>query len=653
MHKLSQFLIPCAFFLSALPSYSQSPVKWGKIPEEDLKMTLYQPDTAATAVVLGDFGIAYFDFDQSETEVVLDRHRRIKILKRAGFDYADIGIVYQSGNRYQNVSNLKAQIVQPDGSKRALERKEFFEEKVDENFTRIKFSFPEVKEGSVIEYSYSLRSSGVFQLPEWYFQGEIPVRWSEYVIQMPEFYQYVTLRNGPKFAIDESTPTSIVVSGQSVEGYTYRMACKDLPGLSEESFITTMDDYLSRVRLQLSEVKRSGVFEPVLKDWKALASELLENGSLGKVFNQKNDFSEAFAKVAPLVGTGKSKQETLQIVYDFVLGEMNWNGRNGIFASQSLNKCFQEKSGTAADLNLLLIGLLRQFDIPAVPLILGTRDFGKVVDLYPIVDQFNYLMAMVELDGKSYFLDATNSYRPIGLPSINALNEKAWKVDKDNPAWVAVAPPKAQVVRAFNLTITENGELAGELSASYDGYAGVDIREELSSGDETNESSDAEVSATEAEIVYDSVALTNKNDISKPLVYKASVRIPEALTDGGERVYLPSVLQPTFDENPFKLTTRQYPVDIPYPITHRYVLTLKIPEQYEVEQLPQPVIVTIPNNGGKFSFAVQKNAPKMIQIVSSIQLNQLHFEPEEYPFVKQFFDMLIEKQQEQIVLKKL
>lgn len=118
-----------------------------------------------------------------------------------------------------------------------------------------------------------------------------------------------------------------------------------------------------------------------------------------------------------------------------------------------------------------------------------------------------------------------------------------------------------------------------------------------SSGDETNESSDAEVSATEAEIVYDSVALTNKNDISKPLVYKASVRIPEALTDGGERVYLPSVLQPTFDENPFKLTTRQYPVDIPYPITHRYVLTLKIPEQYEVEQLPQPVIVTIPNNG--------------------------------------------------------
>ena len=83
------------------------------------------------------------------------------------------------------------------------------------------------------------------------------------------------------------------------------------------------------------------------------------------------------------------------------------------------------------------------------------------------------------------------------------------------------------------------------------------------------------------------------------------------------------------------------------------MLTLKIPEQYEVEQLPQPVIVTIPNNGGKFSFAVQKNAPKMIQIVSSIQLNQLHFEPEEYPFVKQFFDMLIEKQQEQIVLKKL
>lgn len=128
-------------------------------------------------------------------------------------------------------------------------------------------------------------------------------------------------------------------------------------------------------------------------------------------------------------------------MYDFVLGEMNWNGRNGIFASQSLNKCFQEKSGTAADLNLLLIGLLRQFDIPAVPLILGTRDFGKVVDLYPIVDQFNYLMALVELDGKSYFLDATNSYRPIGLPSINALNEKPGRwIKTTRPGWRSRRP---------------------------------------------------------------------------------------------------------------------------------------------------------------------------------------------------------------------
>jgi len=259
-------------------------------------------------------------------------------------------------------------------------------------------------------------------------------------------------------------------------------------------------------------------------------------------------------------------------------------------------------------------------------------------------------------------LDATQRQRPMGLPAIRALNNKGWIVDAEKPEWLDIVPGRSSSTRMFNITLNEEGKAVGKIVSAYDGYAALEVREELTKKDDPqssnqapDEDKDEDVSATLANIEYDSVTIKNLDDIYKTLAYNAKVVIPEGGTVNGDFIYLNPVLHPAFDENPFKQTVREYPVDIPYPLAHRYVLNLTIPEGYAVEQMPEQVSLSLPENGGKFTFLVSKLAgtARTFQINSTIQINQVHFEPDEYAVIKKFFDLIIEKQQEQLVLKKI
>ena len=640
-----------------LPAQETS-IKWGKIPEEDLKMATYALDTSAAALVLADIGYFTYDLRAPDQLTELNVHRRIKILKRNGFSEGDIEIPYYSKDRYQDIVQLKAQIFNPDGSKRSIEKKDFFEEKTAEGYTTKKFTFPEIQVGSVIEYSYVMQTKDWVRIPTWYFQTDIPVRLSEYVLNIPEFLEFVIISRGRELDRNEQ----FLESGIGIRNRKYILAVNDAPALKEEAFITTMTDYTAHVIFQISGTVQNGVREPYLSDWKTVAKQLLEDESFGKRIDRKANFNDAYDKVAPLVASAKTPEEKLKTIYHFVLDHIKWDETNGIYQTEPLNKVFELKKGDAAGVNLMLIALLKAFGFDAKPFLVSTREHGQPIELYPIRSQFNYVLAYLKHNDKVQLLDATHRQRPMGLPAIRALNNKGWIVDAEKPEWLDIVPGRSSSTRMFNITLNEEGKAVGKIVSAYDGYAALEVREELTKKDDPQSSNqapeedkDEDVSATLANIEYDSVTIKNLDDIYKTLAYNAKVVIPEGGTVNGDFIYLNPVLHPAFDENPFKQTVREYPVDIPYPLAHRYVLNLTIPEGYAVEQMPEQVSLSLPENGGKFTFLVSKLAgtTRTFQINSTIQINQVHFEPDEYAAIKKFFDLIIEKQQEQLVLKKI
>ncbi|HEY0610774.1 MAG TPA: DUF3857 domain-containing protein, partial [Chitinophaga sp.] len=176
-------------------------IKFGRISPEDFQKTSYDLDTGAHAVILADIGSSEFEAEQSYFRLVYKRHRRVKILDKTGYDAATEELYLRKfgSNREDKVSGLKAATYNLENGKvveTELESKSVFTEALDENFIRKKFTLPAVKEGSIIEYSYTIYSPSTYYLKAWSFQGEYPCLWSEYTVGIPEFFDYIFIAQG-------------------------------------------------------------------------------------------------------------------------------------------------------------------------------------------------------------------------------------------------------------------------------------------------------------------------------------------------------------------------------------------------------------------------------------------------------------------------
>jgi hypothetical protein len=84
-----------------------------------------------------------------------------------------------------------------------LRKSGVFQDKLSKNQLVKKFTFPAIKEGSIIEYEYTIHSDFIFNLQPWEFQGAYPRLWSEYNVSIPEFLYYVFLSQGNHYDFQE------------------------------------------------------------------------------------------------------------------------------------------------------------------------------------------------------------------------------------------------------------------------------------------------------------------------------------------------------------------------------------------------------------------------------------------------------------------
>jgi transglutaminase-like putative cysteine protease len=651
--------LPLLLFLfvasTALPAQNE-PMKYGRVPAEDLALRTYEPDTSASAVVLGDYGTVTFFYRGDDLCHRLVRHRRLKLLRRAAFDtHAAVGIAYD--DERQKVLGVKAQVIAPDGRETEVPDQDIFREKATGDYHRLRFTFPNLTEGCVVEYKYTLETDGVFTLPEWYFQEEIPVRYSEIYLEMPRYLNYVTLQQGAKLTKQEAEVIERTMDGldrgTTVQFVAARYALAGAPALREEPFITTMEDYYTRLRFQLSSVSFPGrPTEQILSTWPKLADELSHHADFGDQFQQKRHYTAAWEAAQPALAAAATPDDRIAALYKFVNATFTVEDGPGITASRSLEQLFEQKRARGHEMNLLLIALLRKAGFTAHPVLVSTRSHGRVVPMYPIFDQFNYVIVAVDgPDGKRRLLDAGNRFYPPGMISVAALNGEGWLVDPENPEWFVLTPPISQDVYVGALAVDAEGVLRGRLQVLADGYSAADRREDLGE-DDTEKFWKHALEKRYADLKLDSAVVRDADELPKPLVEEFTLEIPGYAQAANDFIYVSPLPYSGFIENPFKVERRDYPVDVPYPLKERHSITLNVPAGYAVESLPESVRLVLPDNGGRFQYLIEA-VDRQIKLNCTISLAQLHFEPAEYDTLRSFFGHIVAKLGEQVVLKKI
>jgi hypothetical protein len=678
-----RFLLPAcvAGMLLCLsqPLHAQtSPMKFGKVELAELQMKSYAPDTSAEAVILGDYGQSYFKYGHDGFQLVHERHVRIKVLKKSGYDWATVKIPFYraatggSEEKITSLSGYSHNVVGGKPEKEKLTREAIFEEKKNTNWYTKNFTMPNVKEGTVLEYEYTIISDFLFNLREWDFQSTIPVAWSEYRVTIPEYFRYRLLSSGYEpFHVSETSQKTIdfqiKVEGQNVstgsvssgriptrfetvnaQATTYRWVTKDVPALRAEPFITTMQDYVTKIEFELSSTKFPGGLEkPVTSNWDAVNEMLLQEENFGGQLN-RTGFAKDIVGVVKAKGGDPAAQ--IALIYDFVRKSVKWDGRQTLFAESSLKKAFENHTGNAADVNLLLVGLLRDAGFNANPLILSTRDHGRLLESYTMISKFNYVIAHVNLDGKDLLLDATD---PLLVPSVlptRCLNGAGRLISKKEGRWVSLqTSERLSQVTSLRLKLDPEGQFKGTVDLSEGGYAALPSRKVILG--EGQEKYAENLRKTKTNWQIEKLDIKNAEKLGEALGVTCQVAIAEGAQMAGNLIYLKPLLTEGELENPFKNDVRKFPVDFGTPTDRTFVGSYTVPDGYVVEEMPKNVIVDLPEKGGRFTFMTVQNG-NVINVTSKISFRKSLYLPEEYAHLKEFYHQIVSKHAEQIVLKK-
>jgi hypothetical protein len=647
------------------------PAKFGKLEDAELTMRVYDPDTSAAAVVLSDVGKTYFTYNNG-FKLMFERHTRIKILKKSGYEWANVSVpYYQKNSDKERVSAVKGYTYNMEGGKvvkHKLESGSLHEEQRSENWFAKKFTMPNVKEGSVIEYSYTISSDFMYNMREWEFQTTIPTVWSEYNTRIPEYFNYKQLQQGYlPFHISEShrgnERFTVVVKGEKPVGRTSvpvssaehveapntisRWVMKDVPALKEESFITTLRDYQAKIEFELQYVKYPGEAPQTMTgNWSELTKKLMQEERFGSQLNRKGFFKN---EVAAIVAQHNNPEQQMVAIHELVKRTVKWDGKYGIYTSNSLRKSFENKSGSAAEINLLLTAMLLEAGLDASPVLVSTREHGRPPKGSPMLNKFNYVVTHVKIGDKEHLLDATDPLLPAGMLPVRCLNGEGRLMKVSDPRWVDLVPA-GMYTKLFNgqLTIHASGEMVGKATESSSGYNAFRLRKAIL--DEGEEKYAEKISKEIGNFKIGKPTFVNVNELGK------SLNIDYSLTSSGsgqpvDVIYLNPMMGQGEKENPFNLENRVYPIDLAVPIDHTYICRFILPDGYEVEETPKGAVVSLPENGGKFMYMIERQG-NTLQIMSKISILKPVYYAPEYPYLKEFYNQIVAKHAEQIVLKK-
>ena len=639
---------------AALLPAQDKPAKWGEVPRADLEMKSFPEDSNATAVILYDLGEVSFD-DQFELD--FKRHRRIKILSAAGFNWGEPSLSYYAKDRMQRVDNIEGHtfILEANGTVRRekLDKKSVFDEDVDGQRRRARFTLPALAPGVVVEYRYRVHSKSAWYLHDWDFQTSEPTRWSEFRAEIPGVYNYVILRQEiPEFVLHESKEHSWPYPNAYNLKMNYnRWAMKDMPALREEPYMTTVDDYRARIQFQLSSYRWPGMLseEKVMHTWEKLAEDLMDSDNFGRQIERHKVLRE---QAETLVAGITDPETKMRRIYDYVRVTMNWDGERGLYTDVDLDKAWRARRGGGPEIALMLTGMLRAAGLEAHPVLISTRNNGRLVDIYSMLSQFNHVLTYVNTGTKEHLLDATDPFRPYDMLPVPALNQTGWLVDKKAPHWVTIVNPGTSHNETLvAVAMSAGGKITGTFTSRDEGYSGLFDRNTLREGKKEEDFIREGWLKGIAGAQLDSFNIANRDSAGTPLLTQACFSSEDHVQVAGDNIYFNPMFFGRIESNPLKNPHRTFPVDYAYGRTLFYTANIKLPEGYTVQELPRNQALSLPGDAAQFRRVMEVQGGTL-QMISQTAIRKIRFQPKEYKSLREFYDRIVAAHAEQVVLKR-
>lgn len=653
-------------------SFSQE-YKLGKVTVDELKETEHMFEKNAPACKLFSKSKTYIIYTKNDGfELITEVENKIKIYNTEGFKYANFSVSfynYGSDKEIVNFSDVATyNLVNNKVEKTKLKSDGEFIEKTNKFYSEKKITMPNVKVGSIIEYKYIKKSPFLSKINEWYFQDFIPINHSKYQFTYPEYFSYNPFLKGELIVkntkrIEERTLTftnkervdnnNIVQTSFSESKLTYNenivnYEINNVMSIKDESYVRNIANYVSSVSHELISIQYPNEpFKLLSTSWDEVAKTINNTDTFGGELNKKGYFEEEINKI---VNGVTSNEQKIISIFNYVKQNFKWNGYYGIYADEGLRSVFKNKTGNVADINLLLTVFLRHAGLNTHPVLISSVSNG--IPLFPSRTAFNYVVAGVELNGNTVLLDATDRYTVPNLLPLRAMNWSGRMIYQNGGSKEIDLQPKVlskdNIVMNYN--VLSNGKLEGNIKRQLTNYNAYNYRNSF--GQMSKESIIETKEKNFDNIEISNYINENVNNLDLAILESFDFVDDKNIEIIGDKIYLSPLLFYSIKSNPFKSETRSYPIEFPYPFSDKYTITINLPEGYVVESLPETENLLFGDKILSHKY-ILINEDNVLKMVLQEDVNVTILSSNYYSDLKEYFQKMVNKQNQKIVLKKI
>jgi Domain of Unknown Function with PDB structure (DUF3857)/Transglutaminase-like superfamily len=631
------------FSFSSKAQKSKDIPDFGKVDKSEILMKECEFDKHAEAMILFDIGESVCKINYNSLFAETEHHTRIKILTDKGLERANIHIRYRSAGNLKPITHISAQTYNLDAagniSIAKVEKALIYDKKINKRYSEIIFTFPEVKAGSVIEYKYTDEAS---LLGDWYFQRTIPVKLSRYIT---DFSPEIEINSTPYCVL----PLDIKKDekGNSMVN-VYTM--KDVPALRDEAYISAENDYLQRLETRIIAFDFPGQpRKSMVEPWPKVIKELMDDEDFGmqlkKNIPRTSDLDEMLKKIS-------SPYDKMTTIHNYVRKNMQWNGYDNIWALDGVKSAWKDKKGTSGEINLILVNLLKDAGLNAHPVLVSTRENGRINTTIADYHQFDKVMAYVKIDDNTYTLDATEKYTPSKLIPLDVAASEGLvieKVDTYEWGWQVLWNPKYEFRNTvvIQAEIDKDGQMKGDAVVSSADYSRVSRMPGLKEG--KDKFTEKYFTSKNQGTKVDSLELENEDVDSLPLIQK--IHFTQTISSSGDYKYFSANLFSGLEKNPFVADNRFS--DIFFGANQRYNIigSFTIPEGYTFDELPKNLRMIMPDTGIVFTRLLGAN-DNILSVRITLEFKKPVYSIDEYPEFKEFYKKLYGLLNEQFVIRK-
>lgn len=642
-------LVFASFVVSQWTVHAQ-PVDFPKISPNDFNTTASAViDSNTHAVVLWEKGHSEIVVHEEVRGLrVIHRYGvRIKILDKEGFKNANytiplrkIGPHFEFAHQVEGYTHTYDSQIQTV----AMGRDAVFNEELNEYMNLVRFTLPNISEGVIVDIFYEIVSPDIFNFRKWHYQTDIPKVHSEYTAIIPALFEYnVTLKGGRTL---DDVNTSLLREHFLAGGRRYDCSklvytMTDIPAFREEMYMLAPVNYMAAINFELIQYHLpTGGKEVFTKEWKNVDRELLGDKSFGKQLERTRDFESVLNTIEP----SDSDLTKAKKAFAYVQNQIRWNKTYGKYAQHGVKEALIQRHGNIGDINLTLIACLRVVGLDAYPVVLSTRENGLPNSLHPVLSDFNYVVAHVNVAGQDYFLDASEQNLPFGLLPLRCINGNGRIIySKKASEWITLENHiESQTSYTISGSLDSVGQFTGMLTVSHRGLNALNQRNHIRSFPTIDEYIEDRMDRVTAIRIQDG-QVHSLDSLEQPLRERYEIQMDFSAQLQNGKFNLNPVFINRTTTNPFNLEERNYHVDLGSRMRETLTVAIRLPEGYTLQNRPPNVSFALPEKSAIYSYESNYDL-NLLQMRQTMALNKPIYEVDEYYHLKEFFSRIIQHQ---------